>query len=305
MSIVTDSCEPCPSNGECNEGRLECVRGYRKHGKLCIEDGDINETAKRISELIKTRVCEAYAQCLCEGTGAVWIPEDKLWNDSDEFRLMEDRGLDSGVYVYAKQRAIEAVGKLLEMRTNIHGIIEFKCPDLLVEHYKPITCYIRQWIAKHALILVPICGSLIGCTWLLLSVRQRFYLSTRAEQLYNQVCDILEEHALISRSLNGEGEPWVVASWLRDHLLLPKERKDPTLWKKVEELVQEDSRLDRYPKLVKGETKVVWEWQVEGYLSSSRKRKKAEQSKVKLSEDITSSSRQQHWGLKSAELLNS
>lgn len=29
----------------------------------------------------------------------------------------------------------------------------------------------------------------------------------------------------------------------------------------VEELVQEDSRLDRYPKLVKGEAKVVWEWQ--------------------------------------------
>lgn len=29
----------------------------------------------------------------------------------------------------------------------------------------------------------------------------------------------------------------------------------------VEELVQDDSRVDRYPKLVKGESKVVWEWQ--------------------------------------------
>lgn len=29
----------------------------------------------------------------------------------------------------------------------------------------------------------------------------------------------------------------------------------------VEELVQEDSRVDQYPKLVKGESKVVWEWQ--------------------------------------------
>ena len=29
----------------------------------------------------------------------------------------------------------------------------------------------------------------------------------------------------------------------------------------VEELVQEDSRVVRYPKLVKGESKVVWEWQ--------------------------------------------
>lgn len=47
------------------------------------------------------------------------------------------------------------------------------------------------------------------------------------------MCEILEEHALVARSLNGEGEPWVVASWLRDHLLLPKERKDMTLWQKV------------------------------------------------------------------------
>jgi hypothetical protein len=29
----------------------------------------------------------------------------------------------------------------------------------------------------------------------------------------------------------------------------------------VEELIKEDSRIDRYEKLLKGEKKVVWEWQ--------------------------------------------
>lgn len=38
---------------------------------------------------------------------------------------------------------------------------------------------------------------------------------------------------LTSNSINGEREPWVVASRLRDHLILPRERKDPVLWKKV------------------------------------------------------------------------
>jgi hypothetical protein len=38
---------------------------------------------------------------------------------------------------------------------------------------------------------------------------------------------------LTSKSVNGECEPWVVASRLRDYLLLPRERKDPLLWKKV------------------------------------------------------------------------
>lgn len=46
--LFTDSCEPCPSNGECYEGKLECAHGYRKHGKLCVEDGEINETAKKL-----------------------------------------------------------------------------------------------------------------------------------------------------------------------------------------------------------------------------------------------------------------
>lgn len=37
----------------------------------------------------------------------------------------------------------------------------------------------------------------------------------------------------MSKRGNGETEPWVVASRLRDHLLLPKERKDPLIWRKV------------------------------------------------------------------------
>lgn len=49
------------------------------------------------------------------------IQEDKLWNDLDEFKLMENQGLDGPIYIYAKQRAIEMVGKLLETRNNEEG----------------------------------------------------------------------------------------------------------------------------------------------------------------------------------------
>lgn len=48
MHAIADVCEPCPSNGECYQGKLECLHGYRKHGRLCVEDGDINETAKQL-----------------------------------------------------------------------------------------------------------------------------------------------------------------------------------------------------------------------------------------------------------------
>ncbi|XP_057976659.1 uncharacterized protein LOC131163871 [Malania oleifera] len=301
---VSDVCEPCPNNGECYQGKLECVRGYRKHGNLCVEDGDISEAAKKLSEWVEMHVCEAYAQFLCDGIGTVWVREDEIWNDLDESKLMESFGLDRAIYGYAKQKAMEKIGKLLEKRTNLHGIKELKCPEVLVEHYKPFICCIKQWISKHALVFMPSCILLLGCALLLWRVHQTRYLSSRAEQIYHQVCDVLEENALMSKSMNGECEPWVIASWLRDHLLLPRERKDPLLWKKVEEFVQEDSRLDRYPRLVKGESKVVWEWQVEGSLRSSKMRKKLTPGKLKSSEPMDMNSNGQLSALKDGGLLN-
>ena len=47
------------------------------------------------------------------------IEKGKLWNDLDE--QMENHGLDSPVYEYAKQKATDTVGELLETRTNIQG----------------------------------------------------------------------------------------------------------------------------------------------------------------------------------------
>lgn len=35
---------------------------------------------------------------------------------------------------------------------------ELKCPELLAEHYKPLSCRIHQWVSTHALIIVPVCS---------------------------------------------------------------------------------------------------------------------------------------------------
>ncbi|XP_027080175.1 uncharacterized protein LOC113781254 [Coffea eugenioides] len=299
-----DNCEPCPSNGICKDGNLECERGYRKQGNLCIEDRDINAAAMKISELVEVRLCEAYAQYLCSGIGTIWVQKDDLSTYIVEHRVMEDYGLDQYAYAHAKLRAMETIHKLMDRRGYTSGSDEFKCPDSLVEHYKPITCRIHQWVLDHALLLVPVCAVLVGSILILLKALRRHYLLTRAEEIYNKVCDLLEENTLISRSIDGEGEPWVVASWLRDYLLSPRERKDPLLWRKVEELVQDDSRLDRYPKMVKGEAKIVWEWQVEGSLSSSGKRKKTEESTQRSSRLKNSTSNEQSFRFKAGEPLN-
>ncbi|PON34111.1 Inner nuclear membrane protein MAN [Parasponia andersonii] len=291
---LSDHCEPCPSNGQCYEGKLECHRGYRKHGNLCIEDGDINQTAKKLSEWVQLRLCESYAQYLCGGPGMIWVQEDDIWSDLDGHELMEHIGLDSSISNYTKHKAMGIIGKVLEMRKNSQGVKELKCPDVLAENYKAFSCRVQQWISNNVLVILPVFVLLVGFILLIWKVRQKLYLSKRVEELYQQVCEILEENALTSKTVNGESESWVVASRLRDHLLSPKERKNPVLWKKVEALVQEDSRVDRYPKLVKGESKVVWEWQVEGSLSSTKLRKKGETIKLKSPESMSLNSVQHH-----------
>ncbi|XP_076954897.1 uncharacterized protein LOC143629540 isoform X2 [Bidens hawaiensis] len=245
--------------------------------------------------MVESSACESYSQYLCKGVGKVWVQGDDLWKNMDN---------DNATYFYANQKAMEIVGNLLETRQTGTGIKELKCPDMLVEHYKPLSCSIRLWLLEHALFLVP-CFVLIMVFGLVLQrVRQRHYLSVRAEELYEQVCDILEETALTSRSVNGESQPWIVASWLRDHILTPRERRDSILWKKVEELVQEDSRLDQYPKILKGEPKVVWEWQVEGSVRSSGKKKKNNANNWKSSEESNLGSNQDIRRLKHGEPLN-
>ena len=47
------------------------------------------------------------------------------------------------------------------------------------------------------------------------------------------MCEILEQNAVMAKNARGGDEKWVVASWLRDHLLMPRERTDAKLWKEV------------------------------------------------------------------------
>uniref|UniRef100_A0A7N0TZ40 Man1/Src1-like C-terminal domain-containing protein n=1 Tax=Kalanchoe fedtschenkoi TaxID=63787 RepID=A0A7N0TZ40_KALFE len=260
---------------------MECVKGYRARGRFCVEDGDVVEKAGKISELIVNFVCEANARSVCDGVGALWVNEVDMLNNLDKTRLMDSLGIEDSLFPLAKQKALQSIYNILETRRNFKRVQELKCPDLLVKRYKSYACRMREWLSEHVSVLMPVFAALVGCTLVLQKLRRRRLLAARVEELYQQVCETLEEIAMISRNSDGHGEPWVVASWLRDHLLLPKERKNPELWKMVEELVQEDSRLDRYPKLVKGEAKVVWEWQG-GSLSSSRKKKKGVDGKSKL-----------------------
>uniref|UniRef100_A0A0E0GFG5 Man1/Src1 C-terminal domain-containing protein n=1 Tax=Oryza nivara TaxID=4536 RepID=A0A0E0GFG5_ORYNI len=240
-----DSCQPCPPHGRCVDGNLECVQGFNKYGNLCIEDGLVSQTATKI--LLERRICDQYARALCGQPAKILFQELDILNMADELLSKGFVGLSQDGAKVAKIKVLDSARAFFEKTFSSDGVEEFKCPDLVAELYRPLTCQIRQWISRN-IMSVTAFGVL--------------------------VCEVLEDNAIDAKIGNSECEPWVVTSWLRDHLLVPQERRNAFLWKKVEELILEDSRIDQYPKVVKGESKVVYEWQASGSLSGKKKVKK-------------------------------
>ncbi|KAL5219398.1 hypothetical protein ABZP36_020082 [Zizania latifolia] len=286
-----DSCQPCPEHGRCLHGKLECVQGWKKYGKMCIEDGLVSQTANKISVLLELRICNQHARTLCGQAGKILFQELDISNMADELLSKDFVGLGEDGIKVAKIRVMESARGFFEKTWSNDRVEEFKCPELVAELYRPLTCQFQQWVCRNIMFVTAF--SVLVCLehyhlshavclkasqliiepkfsvllWILWSIYQRRALSKRAEQIYCQVCEVLEDNAINAKIGNSECEPWVVMSWLRDHLLVPQERRNVFLWKKVEELILEDSRIDQYPKVIKGESKVVFEWQASGSLS--------------------------------------
>uniref|UniRef100_A0A0E0K7G4 Man1/Src1 C-terminal domain-containing protein n=1 Tax=Oryza punctata TaxID=4537 RepID=A0A0E0K7G4_ORYPU len=258
-----DSCQPCPPHGRCVDGNLECVQGFNKYGNMCIEDGLVSQTATKISQLLERRICDQYARALCGQPATILFQELDISNIADELLSKGFVGLSEDGAKVAKIKVLDSARAFFEKRFSSDGVEEFKCPELVAELYRPLTCQIRRWISRNIMSVIAF-GVL--------------------------VCEVLEDNAIDAKIGNSECEPWVVTSWLRDHLLVPQERRNAFLWKKVEELILEDSRIDQYPKVIKGESKVVYEWQASGSLSGKRKIKRmqgvAAGAAIKLGEEV-------------------
>uniref|UniRef100_A0A0D3FCK0 Man1/Src1 C-terminal domain-containing protein n=1 Tax=Oryza barthii TaxID=65489 RepID=A0A0D3FCK0_9ORYZ len=309
-----DSCQPCPPHGRCVDGNLECVQGFNKYGNLCIEDGLVSQTATKI--LLERRICDPYARALCGQPAKILFQELDILNMADELLSKGFVGLSQDGAKVAKIKVLDSARAFFEKTFSSDGVEEFKCPDLVAELYRPLTCQIRQWISRNIMSVTAFgvlhCSGFFGVftrdkhcqrgpnkymlsTSIHFSGAIHLYVSSSTISFTfskheggggcgerwilsfvqkKVVCEVLEDNAIDAKIGNSECEPWVVTSWLRDHLLVPQERRNAFLWKKVEELILEDSRIDQYPKVVKGESKVVYEWQASGSLSGKKKVKK-------------------------------
>ncbi|NP_001143585.1 uncharacterized protein LOC100276289 isoform 1 [Zea mays] len=287
-----DSCQPCPPNGRCVDGELECVQGFKRHGKACIEDGLLIQRANKI-----LRICDQHARALCGHSAEILFQEHEVSNAIDELLSKIPAGLTEDGLQLVKTRVLESAGGFFDTTFTSSKVKVYKCPELVAELHMPMGCRVRQWIFRNTTSVAIFCILFAALLWILWIIYKRRTLSNRAEQIYEQVCEILEDNAVNAEIDNSNSEVWVVTSWLRDHLLVPQERKNAFLWKKVEELIREDSRIDQYPKVIKGESKVVYEWQASGSLSAKIKKVQGARAKsrtgvgvIKFGEEMSASS---------------
>ncbi|KAJ8465021.1 hypothetical protein OPV22_027573 [Ensete ventricosum] len=191
----TDLCEPCPSHGWCSNGKLECFHGYKKQGRKCIEDGTINQTVKKLSELLEQHVCNAYGQVLCNEPGKIWFQEADVRDIIEEHMPKKNIVSENDTSTFVKRKVMEIVESILETRVAWNGSKEFKCPDLLAQLCKPLQCRVNQWIYAHVGIMVAILGLFVGLTKITWSIHQKKKLTSRAEQLYEQILEADESLA--------------------------------------------------------------------------------------------------------------
>ncbi|BFI10135.1 hypothetical protein MPTK1_3g11430 [Marchantia polymorpha subsp. ruderalis] len=270
---ATNNCLPCPSNGYCQGGGLECLAGFKRVGKKCAPDKEIDRTAKKLATAIKKHICGAAARSLCDGaTGSIWFSEADVLENLKREGLEEQLGIDETFYLVWEKTAALARDDTIVIQDDLQGKREFHCPRDLAQGYKSVGCLTKELLWENVIFLFFLSPVIVFVGSFAINYLRRRKLNSRAEELYLEVCEALEEKALEAKET--QGESWAVVSRMRDHLLSTIERKDVALWKQVERMVQEDSRIDQYQKKVKGEMKIVWEWQVEGAIRTPGSRKK-------------------------------
>ncbi|KAG0628743.1 hypothetical protein M758_1G049700 [Ceratodon purpureus] len=104
---VRDSCRPCPENGICGGGELQCVPGFRRQGALCTPDKYIDRIAQYLKESVQSKVCRISGDSLCKMDETTWVPEHQLWDNSVEQKM----GLDAHSSWLVQEKAVHTTRK--------------------------------------------------------------------------------------------------------------------------------------------------------------------------------------------------
>ncbi|KAG2544261.1 hypothetical protein PVAP13_9NG833900 [Panicum virgatum] len=157
-----DSCQPCPQNGRCVDGQLECVQGFKRYGGSCIEDGLLSQTAAKISELLQLRICDQHARTLCGQPAKILFQKHDVSDTVDQLLSKNPAGLTEDGIQLVKARVLDTAQGFFETSFTSNQAEAFKCPELVAECHMPLTCQVRHWISRNIIFVASF--SILHCS---------------------------------------------------------------------------------------------------------------------------------------------
>ncbi|GAQ87803.1 hypothetical protein KFL_003780090 [Klebsormidium nitens] len=255
-SPVGSQCIPCPEHGHCESGHLTCAVGYEKVGRHCVKDKRVEARVQKLAGKVKRFACQQRGLALCGYNASEAVTRASVMGMLGEGQTVDQRTAD--IFSLAVQRAGE---ELLMAAEN--GVPVLVCPDDLARQYKPLSCLAREAAQRNWKPLALLLLSILGALYFWRRRRQQQALVKAAETLYEKICAELEDAA----QRPGGAPKWKIATHFRDSLLKPRERGG-ALWKEVDRLAREDTRVLVRQQMVQGESFTVWEWREAGALLS-------------------------------------
>jgi len=253
-SSSSSTCILCPEHGTCNQGVLQCDDGFVRYGVQCVEDPELNKMAESIAEAINVLLMDARGKYQCGETEHYSLTTFEL----------QDALNKTGRYPHDKMGLAfnKALDIMIADPTSFNLTIEdggnrFSTNKMLLSLSCMAKLALYGYLPHLVAIVAGVGAVLVGRFW----HRKKAH---RTQEVQNLASMVLLELQAKRESARGGGDHGIVVDHLRDKLLHGRREKDKySLWRRVQALVQADSRVGEYASWKNGEQVTSWEWRMD------------------------------------------
>lgn len=259
-------CRPCPKNGICKDGLLECQSGYLDVGGRCAEDQAFSLYADTLASDAAELLASIAGQAACGED----IPTELSARDlKNSLRLAEEsRPANSGTFLrrrmeYNPETFNAAVDRALTRLTEEeHFKVELSAESGMFrssEARMSLKCrlIVIMWANVRSIVMsVAVLVYALYCK--LKANRARRYHDT-IEKYYQDTLELLRNHKIDFENQN-EPHAFVKDVVLRAEIVGEANQPNMAIWKDVEKKVKADARVLQASRKVDGMPSYTYEW---------------------------------------------
>jgi hypothetical protein len=266
-------CQPCPVQGTCIGGHLQCNPGYRRVNNRCPEDQEVSLYAEHLASRAGAILRELAGRAECgekvptqltyvELRDALAPREQKFsqtatgqnTNSYHRRRIRSRDRYDEAKFMPAFSKAI-----VLLHGSDSYGVVQSTDGYRATQAQLPFSCATRRLVLRNWRFVCCFLG--LATIWIYFSIRRRIQVAER--QRMTSICDTARQFLLEQSTAYRDelaSNPFIIDTQLRDEIV-GHSRHAIQLWKEAEKLLARDTRVQKTgPVTVDGHPCYHWEW---------------------------------------------